>query len=222
LHPLSVLGILKRMNDELSHETELVANWLQSGSINIFGRQFSGKDTQGRILADTFDGFLLGGGDIMRNSVIPPHVADDMKKGNLVPRSDYIKIVTPYLSRQEFAGHPLFLSSVGRWIGEEEGVISAAKASGHPIKAVVYLDMPKELSYQRWEMFKAHDNRGVRDDESFESFGTRLREFENKTLPLMEVYDKLGLLISVDANQSVEAVTKAILKQLANRALTSQ
>lgn len=208
--------------EDKTEKLKKIAAWLGSGSINIFGRQFSGKDTQGRILADMFDGVLLGGGDIMRNSVIPPHVADDMKKGILVPRDDYINIVTPYLSRQEFAGRPLFLSSVGRWIGEEKGVISAAEASGHPIKAVVYLDMPKELSHQRWEVFKAREDRGDRNDESLESFETRLREFETKTLPLMEVYDKLGLLVSVNANQSVEMVTEAILDQLSNLASASQ
>ena len=208
--------------EDNSLKVKKIAAWLGSGSINIFGRQFSGKDTQGRILADMFNGFLLGGGEIMRGSVIPPHVADAMKKGLLPPSKDYIEIVTPYLSKQEFADHPLFLSSVGRWIGEEKGIISAAEASGHPIKAVIYLDMPKELSYQRWEKFKAHNDRGDRNDESFESFETRLREFENKTLPLMKIYNALGLLISVNANQPVEAVTEAILDQLINRASALQ
>ena len=203
-------------------KAQKIADWLGSGSINIFGRQFSGKDTQGRILADMFGGVLLGGGDIMRNSVIPPHVADAMKKGLLPPSKDYIEIVTPYLSKQEFAGHPLFLSAVGRWIGEEEGVLSAAAASGHPVKAVVYLDMPKELSYKRWETFKAHDDRGDRNDESLESFETRLQEFENKTLPLMETYKKLGLLVSISADQPVETVTNEILDQLASLASASR
>ena len=208
--------------EDRTEKLKKIADWLGSGSINIFGRQFSGKDTQGRILADMFDGFLLSGGEIMRNSIIPQHVADDMKKGLLPPSKDYIEIVTPYLSKQKFAGHPLLLSAVGRWIGEEKGVLSAAKTSGHPIKAVVYLDMPKALSYERWEKFREHDDRGVRNDELLESFETRLREFEDKTLPLMDVYDKLGLLISVSADQPVEAVTEAILDQLATLASASR
>lgn len=91
--------------------------WLGSGSINIFGRPFAGKDTQGKKLAALFDATLLGGGDILRGSTMPERIKALMRTGELIPTDDYISIVLPYLSQPALAGKPLILSSVGRWHG---------------------------------------------------------------------------------------------------------
>ena len=198
-----------------------IKQWLDSGSINIFGRQFSGKDTQGRILCDLFDGVLLGGGEILRNSVIPEHVMIQMHAGLLVPTKDYIDIVLPYLSRDILKGKPLILSAIGRRIGEEEGVIEAAKASHHPLKAVIYLKLDEDVARERWHTLKESADRGERQDETLEALETRLQEFRDKTIPVIEAYRALGLLIEVNANQSVESVTAEITSALANRASTS-
>lgn len=192
-----------------------IQTWLGSGSINIFGRPFAGKDTQGRALTDMFDGTLLGGGEILRNSEIPEHVKAALKVGKLVPTDDYIRIVLPYLSRQDFNGKPLILSSVGRWIGEEAGVLQVAEASGHPLKAVVYLDLNEKTVRDRWQALHKLNDRGDRHDDTLEVLDTRLKEFQEKTLPVIEKYRELGLLIEIDGEQSVALVTKSILKELA-------
>ena len=77
-------------HDLLVDEIAAIKQWLGTGSINIFGMPFAGKDTQGKILSDMFDGPLLGGGDILRNSVLPEHVRAAQKKGLLIPTEDYI------------------------------------------------------------------------------------------------------------------------------------
>ena len=124
--------------------------WLGTGSINVFGLPFSGKDTHGSRLAETFDALMLGGGDILRNSVIPDHVQKDMESGRLIPTDDYIRIVLPYLSSDQFTGRPLILSSVGRWKGEEPGVMMAANTSNHPLKAAVFLSVSEETAHKRY------------------------------------------------------------------------
>jgi len=203
-------------------EIEQIRTWLGTGSINIFGRPFAGKDTQGSILADTFDGILLGGGDILRNSVIPPHVSEALHRGELIPSEDYVSIVLPYLSKQEFSGKPLILSSVGRWIGEEAGVIEALSAAGHPLKTVVYLDLPEEIVLTRWQALEAHDDRGGRHDDTSEVLEKRLSEYREKTLPVIDAYEQKGLLVRIDGSQSLEDVSRDILNRLANLASTSQ
>lgn len=198
-----------------------IASWLGQGSINIFGRQFAGKDTQGAILRDTFNGELLGGGDIMRNSTIPPHVAAEMKAGKLATTADYIAIVLPFLRQESLVHKPLILSAVGRWIGEEVGVLQATAEAGHPIKAVIHINLSKEDSIARWKSTDHRANRGERNDDTEEGLLTRLDEFEHKTLPVLEEYRKRGLLIEVDGNQPVEVVTEEIIEALASRASTS-
>src|SRR6202012_3324667 len=114
-----------------------IRDWLGQGSITIFGMPFAGSVTQGQVLSDLLEGELLGGGKILRGSVIPPHVKEIMEAGGLIPIEDYLQIVPPYLSKSEFQGKPLVLSSVGRWDGEQHGVLQATEVSGHPLKAVV-------------------------------------------------------------------------------------
>lgn len=203
-------------------EVQKIETWLGSGSIDIFGRPFAGKDTQGALLADLFNGELLGGGQILRNSVIPDHVKDHMRSGKLIPTEEYIAIVLPYLSKPEFDGKPLILSSVGRWYGEEKGVLGAAHDSQHELKAIIYLNLSEEEVMKRWARLEHNNDRGTRHDDTEEVLKTRLTEFREKTLPVIESYRTLGLLIEIDGNQSTEAVTKDILRELASRASASQ
>jgi adenylate kinase len=200
---------------------EKVASWLDSGSINLFGVPYAGKDTQGKELAQLFNATLMGGGDILRNSVVPPRVQEKMDAGELVPIQDYLEIVLPYLSKPDFAGRPLILSAVGRWHGEEEGVMQATEASGHPLKAVIFLTIDDETLRQRWEAASDKGDRGERTDDAAHILAVRLEEFKNKTLPVIETYRQKGLLVEVDGSGELEQVTERIITALASHALAS-
>lgn len=197
--------------------TEKLKNWLGAGSINIFGRPFAGKDTQGERLVNLFGGTLLGGGEILRNSDIPKRLVDDFRQGKLIPSADYVQIVLPYLSKSEFAGKPLVLSSVGRWIGEEKGVLNALEESNHPLKAVIYLELSEDEVRRRWKALLSHDDRGGRHDDTKDVLEKRLQEFREKTLPVLDAYNELGLLIKIDGNQSRDKVAQDIVKELSKR-----
>jgi len=191
--------------------------WLGTGAINIFGRPFAGKDTQGKKLLDLFGGKLLGGGDILRNSIIPADVNEIMLRGELVPIKDYISIVLPYLAKAEFAGDPLILSSVGRWKGEETGAIEALRQANHELKAVIYLDIPEDEVRARWHALEHHDDRDNRADDTLEALEVRLTEYRNKTLPVIDEYERLGLLVRVDGTGSPESIHQNILNALLQR-----
>lgn len=195
-----------------------VSEWLGSGSINIFGLPYAGKDTQAELLAKEFDGVRLSGGEILRNSVIPEHVKLAIDKGNLAPTQDYIDIVLPYLGRDEFSGKPLILSSVGRWHGEEEGVLQALEQSGHPLKAVIFLTINEDKLHERWEIAQSTGDRGDRADDAQHVLSTRLAEFHDKTLPVIDYYREKGLLIEIDASNHVIDVCRDIVDALAQRA----
>lgn len=188
--------------------------WLGTGAINIFGRQFAGKDTQGEKLLDVLGGSMLGGGDILRNSIIPDNVNETMLRGELVPIEDYISIVLPYLAKDEFSGKPLILSSVGRWKGEEAGVIEALHQANHELKVAIYLHIPEEEARNRWRALQHKNNRGNRADDTLEALNTRLDEYRKKTLPVIDEYEKLGLLMRIDGTGSQESVHQDILEGL--------
>lgn len=188
--------------------------WLGARSINLFGTPFSGKDTQCHRLSNIFHGPVLGGGDILRGNNMPEQVRHMMKTGELIPTKDYLKIVLPYLSRTTYTNKPLILSSVGRWHGEEPGVLEATDASGHPVVAVIYLKVDETSIFKRWEASKDRQDRSHRADDDAETLQIRLKEFKTKTEPVIQFYRKLGLLIEVDGNKKPDKVTSTILGEL--------
>jgi adenylate kinase len=209
------------MNRFDTHALRAITDWLQAGAINIFGRPFAGKDTQGGVLSDLLDAPLLGGGEILRNSTIPPRSQEALKKGLLIPTDEYIQIVLPYLSQEKFRGKPLVLSSVGRWEGEEPSVLQATEQAGHPTKAVFYLDVDEQTVKERWrhsQEERSRGSRGNRTDDLEDILATRLQEFRKKTLPVIDYYQQTPLFCRIDADQPSAEVTAQILDNLLERA----
>ncbi len=187
--------------------------WLDGGTINIFGSPFAGKDTQGKRLAEYLDANILGGGDIIRASQdedIKNLVAD----GSLAPRDQYLAMILPVIKHEKYADRPLVLSSVGRWHGEEEGVIEATNESGHETKAVVFLYLEENDARNRWKAAHERMDRGEREDDTAEALEHRFNEFKNKTVPVIEFYREKGLLIKIDGRPDENTVTENLIDEL--------
>lgn len=202
------------------YETKItqIKEWLGTGSINIFGLPFAGKDTHCRELADLFDGVVIGGGDILRSKATPSHVREHIAKGALAPTDEFRRIVLPYFSRNEFKDKPLVLSSVGRWHGEEPAVLESTAESGHPMRAVICLEITISEVRQRWKIAQDLKDRGERSDDADHVLDNRIEEFQSKTMPVIEFYRNQGMLIEIDGMPARAEVLKAILDQLALRA----
>ncbi len=203
----------------MDDQIKTISGWLGTGSINVFGRPFCGKDTQGRVLAELLGGELIGGGDILRSHHDPQKIEKVLAEGGIIPSDFYLEIVLPYLSRPEIKQKPLILSSVGRSHGEESIIMKATTDSGHPIKAVIMLQLSEQEVWQRFAQAKTQNDRGNRPDDQSEALKTRLKKFEDKTEPVIDFYRDKGLLIEVDGTLPKSQVTKEIIDSLSKRAL---
>lgn len=188
--------------------------WLGTGSLNVFGLPMSGKDTVGERLAKDLDAKFLSSGIIIR--AFEAEQNQNMTgSGQLIPTNTFYDIILPYFSREEMKNDSLILSSVGRWSGEEDKIMEAAKNGGHEIKAVVLLDLTEADVKNRFEAAKELNDRGARaDDASIEIFETRIREFNEKTVPVLNHYDELKLLIRVPADGSRDEVYSSVIDKL--------
>jgi adenylate kinase len=195
-------------------KVQVIKKWLQAGSINIFGKPFAGKDSQGAILTSLLNGRLLGGGDILRSCDISEGIKHIMSAGQLIPSDEYVRIVLPFLSKPELADKPLILSSVGRWDGEQVGVMSALNQSGHNLKAVVYIDIPDDIVYKRWAVRDVNKDRPNRRDDTKEIIDIRLSEFQTKTTSVIDYYRKIGYLIEINGQGTREKVANDIIDSL--------
>lgn len=191
-----------------------IKNWLGTGSINIFGLPMSGKDTQGIKLAETLGAKFLSSGIIIRAMEKETHqnLSGD---GSLIPTNLFYEWVLPYFERRDLFQYPLILSSIGRWSGEEDEVMSVASGAGHPIKAAIILDVSEADVERRFEDAKALNDRGERfDDKDIEIFKNRIKEFNEKTTPVLNHYNNLGLLIRVKGDASREEVFNDMIEKL--------
>jgi adenylate kinase len=203
---------MEKMN--FNEKLEKIKSWLGTGSLNIFGLPMSGKDTVGMRLAEDLQAKFLSSGIIIR--AYEAEQNEDMTgSGKLIPTNTFYDIILPYFSREELRNDSLVLSSVGRWSGEEDKIMEAAKAGGHEIKAVVMLDLIEEEVKNRFEAAKELNDRGERaDDANIEVFETRLAEFREKTMPVLNHYDELKMLVKVPAMGSRDEVYANVVERL--------
>lgn len=205
-------------NNNMEEKIASIKNWLDTGSINIFGLPMSGKDTQGVKLAETLGAKFLSSGMIIR-AMETETKKNYTSDGSLIPTDIFYEWVLPYLERKDLFSYPLILSSIGRWSGEENQVLSVAAGAGHEIKAAIILNISEADVENRFEAAKTLNDRGDRqDDKDLRVFKTRLKEFREKTLPVLRHYNDLGLLVEVNGDQSREAVFSEIIEKLYQKA----
>lgn len=202
------------------HDLETVKAWLGTGSINIFGRPFAGKDTQGHRLAEIFGAVMISSGDIFRKSKeLSEEERTAINKGGIASAKRFYEIIPPFLSQVELDGLPLILSSVGRLIEEAEVVIRVSEEAGHPIKAAVALNVDEAEVWERWAAAQAEGDREPRHDDTAESLGQRLLEYNNRTQPVIEFYRQAGLLVEVSTTAPKDEVTDQIIQKLTDFSL---
>lgn len=196
---------------------ELIKKKLGTGSIDIFGLPLSGKDTVGLRLAEAIGGKMLSSGLILRAAEKEDKdLFSEMSAGKLAATDKFREIVLPYLKRPDLSQFPLILSSVGRWEGEEYDVIEAAKEGGHPIKAVILLNISEAEAKKRWEVLQTLQDRGDRSDDKVAAvLGTRIKEFIEKTMPVIETYRKRDILLPIFADTDKETVYQRVVEALA-------
>lgn len=200
----------------MDEKISFIKEWLGTGSINIFGLPFSGKDTVGVRLAEMLNARFLSSGMILRAATeVDMELRHDMAGGLLAPTDKFKEIILPYLGRADLRDFPLILSSVGRWQGEENDVMAAAENAGHKIKVALLLNISENEVWTRWQNAQISGDRGLREDDKVHSaIETRMEEFTAKTMPVIDHYHELGLLLSVTAMGSREEVFENVITNI--------
>ena len=193
-----------------------IKEWLGTGSINVFGLPYSGKDTVGLRLAELIGAKFLSSGLILRAAEKEDkELAKELAAGNLAPTDTFRRIIMPYFSRNDLADFPLVLSSVGRWEGEEYDIMDSAAKANHDIKAVILLNISEDETKKRWEAARVLGDRGERSDDREKGIlDNRIHEFIEKTMPVIETYRKRGLLIPVHATGDRDIVFNSVIDEL--------
>lgn len=174
----------------------------------VCGPQGSGKGTQSRLLANDFDFVHISIGDIFRWNVrnhtkLAAKIRKITNTGLLVPDEIVAQVVQKRLEEHDW-NFGFVLDGFPRTKPQAEYLFET-----YNIDKVIYLDIPDDVVYDR-VMTRARLGEGggftKRVDDDPEVLKTRLTQYYEKTKPLLDLYDKKRLLLTIDGDRPIEQV----------------
>jgi adenylate kinase len=184
-------------------------------NILFFGPQGVGKGTQAAIVAPLLRLAHVSTGDLFRRNIAEKtplglRVGPILDAGELVPDDLTIAMLDDHLvnlrrTQPELRG--VIFDGFPRTVAQVEALDTFLGTRGERIDAVVYIDAPRPVLVER--MF----NRG-RADDTREAAEERLRLYEEKTQPLLSLFERRGITKRINGDQPVEAVTAEIVAAL--------
>jgi adenylate kinase len=175
----------------------------------LLGAPGSGKGTQGEVLAERLRVPHIASGELLRDATrteVGRQMTGYLDRGELVPDDLVVALMSDVLARAMDSGGYI-LDGFPRTRGQAERLETIAAP-----EAVVYLVLPDDVARAR--MARRAGKAGRSDDADGGVIERRLRVFHAETEPLLDFYRDRGLLTTVDASQSPDVVSAAILEAL--------
>ncbi len=182
----------------------------------LIGPQGSGKGTQARLLCRDYDFEHISIGDIFRwnmahHTKLAARIRRIMNQGLLVPDEIVEEVVRRRLEEHDW-NYGFVLDGFPRTRSQAEYLFE-----NYNLDKAIYLDIPEEIVYQR-VMHRAQVGEGdgftKRADDNLETLKVRLREYFEKTVPLLELFESKQMLVRIDGTGTIEEVYAAIRKAL--------
>ena len=176
----------------------------------FLGPPGAGKGTQAARLCNANGMSHLSTGDLLRSEVaagtaLGQEAEAVMNRGELVSDALVLAIVESQLKGLSSEGW--LLDGFPRTVPQADALEPLLDELKQPIEAVVLLELDDAVLIERLLA------RG-RDDDNEAVIRNRLEVYREKTSPLISFYRDKGLLVSVEANGSVEEITERITEVL--------
>lgn len=209
----------------------------------LLGVPGAGKGTQAKRLSAALALPHVSSGDLFRENLkhgtpIGQEAEKYLSRGELVPDEITIDMIEERLAQSDGAAGAI-LDGFPRTVRQAEALKNMA---GGSVRAAVHVEVPIERLVERMSgrrvcreqghvyhiEHKPPNESGIcdidgselyqRDDDKPETVRHRLKVYEEQTAPLVEYYRERGVLVTVNGDQPIEAVTEAILSSLEQEA----
>ena len=194
----------------------------------ILGPPGAGKGTQAIRIAERLGIPQLSTGEMLRSAVeartkLGEQTKGIMERGHLVPDSIVLGIVAERIEAPE-AQSGFILDGFPRTIGQAVEFDKMLAERRLLLDRVLNLRVDEHVLFDRIvtrarEM--AERGEAVRKDDNPESLRRRLIAYSEETAPLLDYYERQGLLRSVDGLQPIEIVTDRLFAAIDARATVS-
>lgn len=210
--------------------------------IVMLGAPGAGKGTQAKNIAERYEIPHISTGDIFRANIkagteLGKKAKTYMDQGLLVPDELTVDLVIDRLS-QEDCKKGYILDGFPRNIPQADCLTNALAAKGEKIEYAIDINVPDENIISRMGgrracvgcgatyhvVFNPTKTEGIcdvcgeklilRDDDKPETVQKRLTVYHDQTQPLIEYYEKAGILKEVDGTMEMDEVFAAIVQIL--------
>ncbi len=203
----------------------------------IMGVQGCGKGTQAMLLRDKYDIVHISVGDIFRwhiqnHTKMAARIKRIITAGELVPDDIVGQVVKTRLDVHDW-NFGFVLDGFPRNRPQAEFFLES-----YDIDAVILIDVPDAVVFERIQSRRLCSKCGLdynlifhrsavpdicdvcggrliaRADDNPEAIRGRLRDYHEKTAPVLELFRRKNLIVTVDGTKSVEAIQRDIAAQL--------
>lgn len=183
-------------------------------NIALFGAPGAGKGTQSKMLVEKYDLTYVSTGEALRKEItdgteLGMRIKDIMDAGQLVSDEIVVEMIDKIIAGNTRKG--VLFDGFPRNVAQAETLDNLLAKYGTNLLCMISLDVPREELVRR--MLERAKVSG-RSDDNEETIKNRLREYENKTLPVADYYKAKGLYIPVNGFGSIDDISRNIMKEI--------
>jgi adenylate kinase len=191
-------------------------------NIALFGPPGAGKGTQSKFLTERYKLIYISTGDLLRQEIdadtaLGREAKGIIKKGGLVSDEIIVQIIEKTITDNPDANGFLFDGFPRTYI--QAYILEGLMLKLHTtLNLLISIELPEEVSVKR--LLERGKTSG-RSDDNETVIRNRLREYQEKTLPVLDFYKERGNYVSLKGNRSIEEVQESI-RELIDKELSKK